>query len=331
MSETTAVIVQPGDYSGDYSVDFVRDAWLDAKHGRSQSDATHAKYKATLDSFRAACRRRGFDLDGDTTALATIAQVWAKLPRERDGASASPATVNLRLAVVSSFYSYARKMEYLRGANPIERVERARGDGAHAAAPFTDEQVREGLSRISGETPQGRRDRALLAVALYTGRRLSEIANMRLRDVEWTLDSYGMAHAQIVWPRTKGGKRAKDELHADVAAVLAAYIVSDRVDTDPASPVWVSYRGPHHTRGGQLSAHALEAICERVFGVSKFHATRHTLARRMEDSGAKVSEIQAQLGHSNIAITSRYLQRNRRKVNPYADSIAAMLGLTVAK
>src|SRR5215218_6224562 len=88
-------------------------AWLDAKAGRSQSAETRVKYRSTLESFRAATRTAGLDLDADPDALGLLAQAWA-------GASApAAATYNQRLAIVSSFYTFAHKRALLRMANPI--------------------------------------------------------------------------------------------------------------------------------------------------------------------------------------------------------------------
>jgi integrase len=47
----------------------------------------------------------------------------------------------------------------------------------------------------------------------------------------------------------------------------------------------------------------------------------------MEDAGAKISEIQARLGHSSLATTGRYLAALRSAENPQAEKVAEMLGL----
>jgi integrase len=51
------------------------------------------------------------------------------------------------------------------------------------------------------------------------------------------------------------------------------------------------------------------------------HALRHTFARTMEDAGAKVSDIQARLGHSSLATTGRYLAALNRANNPHAEAL----------
>jgi integrase/recombinase XerC len=46
----------------------------------------------------------------------------------------------------------------------------------------------------------------------------------------------------------------------------------------------------------------------------------------MEDAGAKVSDIQARLGHNSLATTGRYLAALRRADNLYADELARLMG-----
>src|SRR5262245_41552287 len=75
-----------------------------------------------------------------------------------------------------------------------------------------------------------------------------------------------------------------------------------------------------------LSARSLETIARQRLGVY-FHALRHTFARTIEDTGAKVSEIQGRLGHASLATIGRYLAALRSAENPHGDRVADLLGL----
>ncbi len=57
------------------------------------------------------------------------------------------------------------------------------------------------------------------------------------------------------------------------------------------------------------------------------HALRHTFAKAMEDSGAKVSEIQARLGHSSLATTGRYLAALSQADNAHTDALVGLFGI----
>jgi site-specific recombinase XerD len=297
-------------------------AWLDAKGNRSKSIKTWTAYRDNLSSFRAALQSHGLDLDGDPRAVALAAQGWAgQSVKDRD---VSPATYNQRLACVSSFYTYARKQGLFEHENPIGRVERRRVQSyAHASAIDVTE-LKDRLKAIPRESVEGKRDYALLNVALNTGRRLSELAGLRWRDVRITGD-----RALVTWQRAKGGKVMSDKLPAPVTRALLEYLhaVYDQQlgSLDADAPVWVSL-SPHN-RGQALGTQSIADICKKRLNTSKVHSLRHTFARMMEDDGAKVSDIQARLGHESLATTGRYLAALRRAENEHADSLAAKLGL----
>lgn len=59
------------------------------------------------------------------------------------------------------------------------------------------------------------------------------------------------------------------------------------------------------------------------------HALRHTFARSLEDARAKVSEIQAQLGHASLDTTGRYLARLHQGELRHHARLAALYGLEV--
>lgn len=321
----TALIIS----AGTYPIEFAIAAWLHAKHSRSQSARTREEYANTLASFRRTVRAalgEHADLDWpDSTQLATIVQAWASSPRTRDGRAVSPATANLRLSAVSSFYRYARRMGYLPATvdNPVDRIDRPAVQTYAAARPIAPRDVATRMAAIETDTAIGRRDKALLAIAFATGRRLSEIAQLQLGDVT----GEDPRQLTLTFRRAKGGKVMVDTLPSAVSALLAEYIRTDRGQLAADCPLWVSYSGPTATRGGALGARAVEHIAARRLGVSRFHATRHTFAHTMEDAGAKASDIQARLGHSSLAVTGRYLAALRSADNPYGEAVAAALGL----
>jgi integrase/recombinase XerC len=110
------------------------------------------------------------------------------------------------------------------------------------------------------------------------------------------------------------------------AAWLTAGYGRQLGDLPPDAPLWVSL-ATNGTRGKHLSTRAIEQICQGRLGMGKAHVLRHSFARALEDAGAKVSEIQAQLGHESLATTGRYLAALRADENPHADALAALFGL----
>jgi integrase len=68
-------------------------------------------------------------------------------------------------------------------------------------------------------------------------------------------------------------------------------------------------------------------FCEAVLGTSKFHAPRHTLAVTMHNKGAKITDISKALGHSDIKITSDYLEEHLSYENPLASELEEEWGI----
>jgi integrase len=334
-SDTRALATATSDVS---PLDLAIAAWLDAKARRSGSAETQRAYRDTLVSFRAACQRVGLDLDAPGVRdLALVAQGWAGRARDgRDGSSSlqgtsrviTPATFNQRLAILSSFYTYARKHDLLMTENPAARVERRPVQSYARAVPMPAGDVAKHLAAIDRSTPAGLRDYALLVVALQTGRRVSELAGLRWGDVE---RSGADGRMLLTWQRCKGGKVLRDELPAAVGQALLAWVTaaySSDLDTlSPDAPIWPSL-ARNSSRGQALGTQSVADICQKRLGTSKVHATRHTFAHSMEALGAKVSDIQARLGHASLQTTSRSLEAMRSAENTHGGALAALYGVT---
>lgn len=286
--------------------DLVVAAWLAAKAERSGSAKTQRAYTDAIAGFRQLLARAELDLDADPQIVGLAAQGWAG-----QGAPA-PATFNQRLAILSSFYSYAIKQGAL-SENPIARVDR-RPTQAYAAARALDAgDVAERLAAIDRATLEGQRDYTVLLVALTTGRRLAEVAGLLWGDVE-----VRGRNVTLHFRRTKGGKQMRDTLASDVGLALLTYLQAREGQLRglaPATKLW------------PLTPRSLERVCQRRLGTGRFHSLRHTFAHELETAGAKLSEIQAKLGHRSAATTGIYLAALKSDENPYADDLAARFGL----
>lgn len=309
-------------------------AWLDSKAGRSGSTRTRDSYAATLGDARAALRALGLDLDSDPRAVALGLQAWARSSKR--GRALRPATVAQRLAVVSSFYDFAIRRGLIAGltANPADLVERPKVESYAEAQALDPGKVRQALGALrkaaAGEGAAAElaaRDLALLRVALTTGRRVAELAALRWRDAEVT----GGAAVTLTFRRAKGGKVMRDALAPAVAADLLAWLHRHYGqalgDLPPDAPLWPALR--HGGRAGRarvgapLSAEGLGELVARRLGTHP-HALRHSFAHGMRKAGAKDSEVQARLGHSNLATTGRYLAQLDKAENPHAAALAEL-------
>jgi integrase/recombinase XerD len=304
------------------TVDLAIAGWLDAKFHKSKSERTRATYQETITLFRAGLQHEGLDLDSDRSQVALVAQAFAGFSTR--GKDVAPATYNQRLAILSSFYTYARKHDLLED-NPIDRLDRSKVQAYAGARPIDAEDTTAALHRINRALPQGARDYALLAVLLQTGRRLSEVARLHWRDV--SVNKQGIVTITF---HAKGGKVMVDTLPKPTSRALLAWLhlyygkALGQLSSD--APLWISLeRGI--SKGKALGIQGIADVCEKHLGTSKVHATRHTWAHAMEEAGASVSEIQMRLGHESLATTGRYLAVLNQAKNKYSDALAALFGI----
>ena len=229
------------------------------------------------------------------------------LERERGNSARSR---NARLAALHAFFRYVALAEPAYAlhcqrvlAIPSKRFERGLVEFLGA------EEVEALLAVPDPATWIGRRDRALLLVAIQTGLRVSELSALRRHDVTVGSGAHVRCHG-------KGRKLRCTPLRRDVARLLEAWL-RER-PPDPDAPVFAS------ARGGRLSADAVERLvakhaaaaapcCRSLTGKRVTpHTLRHTAAMRLLQHGVDRSVIALWLGHESIETTQMYLHADLR-------------------
>ncbi|MGH9249411.1 MAG: tyrosine-type recombinase/integrase [Acidimicrobiales bacterium] len=160
------------------------------------------------------------------------------------------------------------------------------------------------LAAPSPTTWTGRRDRALLVLAIQTGLRISELCSLTIADIHLGTGSH-------VTCTGKGRRHRATPLTATTAATIGAYL-EERAER----PGTALFCGPH---GRPLSRDALEhrlavhitAATATAPSLNDKHVTmhtlRHTAAMNLLAQGVDVSVIALWLGHQNTHSTDAYL------------------------
>lgn len=154
-------------------------------------------------------------------------------------------------------------------------------------------------------TATGVRNRAACAVMLYGQLRCAEMCDLRLVDVS-------MEGGAITVLCGKGGKRRVVGMSC---ALLERYVRPWLDIRPPVGNLFCTGSGRRfattYVRRMVRSHAALAGIEHRVAP----HCLRHTGACMLADMGVDIRIISRQLGHSNLAITDRYLNHlNPREV-----------------
>lgn len=219
-------------------------------------------------------------------------------------------TRNNRLSALQAFFRYVAFSEPALAlhcqrvlAIPAKRYERR-------PVEFLTEEETDAL--VAAPDPErwiGRRDRALLLVAIQTGLRNSEITSLRRQDVEFGTG----AHVRCLG---KGRKMRCTPLRPDVSAVLKEWL-SER-NGNPHDPVFPS------SRGTPLSADAFQRLVTRHVAIASRscpslkgktvtpHTLRHSTAMNLLRRGVDLSVIALWLGHESSETAQIYLHADMR-------------------
>lgn len=152
----------------------------------------------------------------------------------------------------ASLFDHRPENNAVAGGDPVQGVKRPSQDSHEGKAPaLGDHQAKALLEAPDADSIKGRRDRALLAVALPRLRR-EEAARLTLQDIQ---ERRGVKHLHI---HGKGGKRRFLPLCPLAMERLHAYLETSGQHTQPLTPLFLAVRGRH--RGQALGVNGIYAL-----------------------------------------------------------------------
>jgi site-specific recombinase XerD len=181
------------------------------------------------------------------------------------------------------------------------RPPRNKGRRYPADPPSVEEIV--AVMRHAGDSPHGKRLRALIVVLWRAGLRLGEALALTELDLD-------QARGSVLVRRGKGGKRREVGMDGWAWEQLQPWLQL-RVQL-PVGPLFCVINAP--TQGRPCAAGAVRQELRRIAhqaGVRRRfapHQLRHAHAVEMAREGVPLNVIQRQLGHTNLGVTSIYLQ-----------------------
>jgi integrase/recombinase XerD len=273
---------------------------------RNASPHTIAAYRDTLrlllDYAEQRLGHQPCQLDIAELDAPLIAGFLDHLERQRHN---SIRTRNLRLAAIRSLFRYAqhRHPEHAEDIQRVLAIPAKRAD--RAIVTFLDEgEIQALLDAPDRRTWTGRRDHALLLVAIQTGLRASELTGLRCGDVQLTTGP----HVRCVG---KGRRNRITPLTPTTTAVLEVWL-AERAG-NPDDPVFPTARGGRLSRDGldhRLTKY-IDIAAQRCPTLQEKHVTphtlRHTAAMRLLHAGVDTTVIALWLGHERVETTQIYL------------------------
>ena len=267
----------------------------------------------TIDSYRHAFRllltyakaqtgKDPADLDLADLDASLVSGFLDHLERERANGAGSR---NTRLAAIHSFFRFAsyRHPEHAASIRQVLAIPQKRTEKSPRSF-LTEAEMDALLAAPDRSTWIGRRDHVLLAVALRTGLRLSELTGLRRQDVHLGTG----AHLKCLG---KGRKRRDTPLDKPTVKLLYAWMHEQ--DGNPENPLFPS------RRGARLSPDAVQRLVAKHVATAQGkhpslaakritpHTLRHSCAMDLLTSGLDVAVLALWLGHEKLESVNAYL------------------------
>lgn len=230
----------------------------------------------------------------------------------------SPSTRNIRLAAIHSLFRYlgSQRPEHIFHSQQILSIPVKKT--AQTEVNYLDTAETEKLlAAPDATTAKGKRDLALLCLLYDSGCRVQELADVRMRDIRFTVPPQ-------VTLTGKGRKIRTVPLMKETTAILRDYIACYRLDIPSRvdMPLFFNHQEEKLTRQG--ITYILQKYAENA-GIGKItpHILRHSKAVHLTDADINPVYIRDFLGHTDLKVTQIY---SKASVKMKRDAIEKLAG-----
>ena len=192
---------------------------------------------------------------------------------------------------------------------------------------ITSEEEQKLLGSVEGMTASGKRNYAMLLLALRTGLRCIDIVNLKLGDIQWKSNTIEIIQAKTGIPLVL-------PLLADVGNTIADYILNGRPDSHQPY-IFLRTRAPYRKLSGHSACYGISRKMMKAAGIRQgkqdrkgFHCLRHSLAARLLAEEIPLPIISSILGHRDKDSTKIYLSTDLVHLRACALSLT---GIEVAR
>lgn len=228
----------------------------------------------------------------------------------RDVAELSPATCNLRRAVLSVFCGWLQDEKHLvmfsfKKIKKAEEVKQAPRWLEASERNAVLRQIEQDVNAANTLFRKNRaiRDAAITAIMIFSGLRVGEVIALEIGDV-----TISPRAGKVNIRHGKGNKQRKVDLSSDTRDWLSMWLDLRRGETDPRAALFVDEHGKpiQTTRAIEKRVASLKRRC----GVEDLtpHVLRHTCLKNIVDAGHPLTEVQLIAGHSRLETTARYVK-----------------------
>lgn len=275
------------------------------------SPHTERAYRNAVHRFLAWCEARGLALN--QVRPSDVAD-YVKTLAKQDGERASKPTRKLHLSALRHFFDKL-VVRHAIALNPAASVRGPRHSVAEGKTPaLTAEQARAVLAAIDTTDVVGLRDRAVIAVLIYTACRVGAVAKLRLRDF------YPDGRQWCLRLDEKGGKSRELPVRHDLEGFIYEYVKAAALGGDhgDAALFRTCIRRTKRFAATAMTASDILRMVKRRLTAAGLpadrltcHSFRATTITDLLDQGVPLEDVQYLAGHADPRTTRLYDRRKR--------------------
>jgi len=255
------------------------------------SPATLRNYRYQLGAFIKFC------LEANQTDAHCITAHHIRLFLQKLQETNNPISVSDYYKAIKRFFNWLIEEGIFEGASPLQNIKLGRLPKSKRM-PFSQRDIDNLLLLCSGNRFLELRNRAIILLFLDTGLRLSELANIQLKDIDFDRETIKVMG--------KGAKERVVKMGKATQKSLLRYLLMRR-DNYPC--LWVTEeRKPLTCDGVQVT---IKKLCHRADITDTKpgpHTFRHTAAIHFLRNGGTEFTLQLLLGHSTLRMTRHYVE-----------------------
>lgn len=170
---------------------------------------------------------------------------------------------------------------------------------------YNQDEINRILRSVDRTTALGKRDYAILLMAIRLGIRASDICHLTIKDIQWNENS-------IEFCQQKTGIYQKLPVTDEIKYALADYLKNSRPNAK-GNTIFVRAIAPYEAFSGGSNLYLIlnkymEKACIITEGKRHgMHSMRHSLSSNLLVEGTPLPVITGILGHSSTEVTKRYL------------------------
>lgn len=264
------------------------------------SDNTIASYTFDLERLAMYMEERGVTGLEDISEDKLISYVSAL-----NDDNYSPYSIARHITSIKAFFRFLVDNGNI-GDNPAEKLRNPKVEKKDPRI-LSSYEIDSLLEQDFGDSPVGKRDKAILEIMYATGLKVSETIELRLENIDMSIGCLRMGDGRLI----PYGQKAKE--------ALSSYLLDARnvIAIEDNDSVFVNYNGEPLSRQGLWKLIKKYVNRAGIDGEITANDLRHSFGVHLVENGANVNAVQEMMGYSGANSLTRYVKKSKRSNDPY--------------